>query len=537
MTAITPPPPPSSSQPPPSLPVLPAVDSSSAITRLAPGTQLQALVWGRQDKGLLRVQTPEGSLSLRTNLPLPPNAELTLSLQTAQPEARFKLLAINGKPPHVALPLLAAQGAGSGSAVTGPLAGITVFATLVKPAPGLTVSSAKTKAPAPAAAGMTAKAPAPAQQPQASPPLNATVKTQVQGFAGRMATSGMPVRTLGAASHEIAQGPTAPQAGGIPAAAGDRMNVQITSIQAPGQGMPAIAASSGEKSLAAGQLLTGTVTGTNAQGQPLVSTPIGALALETPLPMALGSGVELRIKDIPLLLLANKGTAEAAAREALVLSRGWPALQEAVQALHETHPAIARQILNTVIPSPGAQLGATLMLFLGALRGGDIRGWLGEEPLKVLEQTSPALAKRLRSGFDHRAKLSNELQQEDWRVSLAPMQNQGEIEQIRLLARHPAQEEQSKEKGSRFAVDVSLTRLGRIQLDGLLRERGKRLDLIIRTDSPFTTRIRDDIRSIFRDAIELTGLRGGVTFQSNPPNFIEIKTKPVSEEDGRGVVV
>jgi hypothetical protein len=77
--------------------------------------------------------------------------------------------------------------------------------------------------------------------------------------------------------------------------------------------------------------------------------------------------------------------------------------------------------------------------------------------------------------------------------------------------------------------------MGRIQLDGLVRDEGKKLDLIVRTEMPLTDEIRYDIQEIFQNSSEAFGLSGGVGFQAAPPNFIDVDD-PISNEE-MGLVV
>ncbi len=75
---------------------------------------------------------------------------------------------------------------------------------------------------------------------------------------------------------------------------------------------------------------------------------------------------------------------------------------------------------------------------------------------------------------------------------------------------------------TRFVVDVELSRLGRMQLDGFVRGGDKRFDLIVRTEKPLPPWMRDDIREIFAEASALTGLKGGTSFQVGPAGFIDV---------------
>ena len=57
-----------------------------------------------------------------------------------------------------------------------------------------------------------------------------------------------------------------------------------------------------------------------------------------------------------------------AKRTSLDLARGWPALREAVEALRQIDPHLARAMVKRAVPSPGGSLAATALAFLAALR-------------------------------------------------------------------------------------------------------------------------------------------------------------------------
>jgi hypothetical protein len=103
------------------------------------------------------------------------------------------------------------------------------------------------------------------------------------------------------------------------------------------------------------------------------------------------------------------------------------------------------------------------------------------------------------------------------------------------MRRRKKQDDDKGDTETRFVLDVGLSRLGRIQLDGLIGERDKRLDLIIRSQQPLPGAMRNDIRDIFINAGEITGMKGGLSFQAAPPNFVEIPASAPSTA-GTGLI-
>jgi hypothetical protein len=322
---------------------------------------------------------------------------------------------------------------------------------------------------------------------------------------------------------------------------------------------PAAEAASFEPTaLAAGRTLRCAVIGSTPGGQPLLRTAAGVLTLATtaaalprgtaltveiagtpPLLPVPAAGIPTPVAGAPLLetsLLAAPSLAE----DVLGSSR-WPVLTEVVEALAAADPVAARHLIGALLPRPDARLASAVLFFLSALRGGDVRGWLDDSAVRALNRTRPDLSARLEDDFRKLARAADQPVPNDWRITQVPLFTGAEIELIRLWTRRhddPADDDEGNRhsQNQRFVVDVSLSRLGRLQLDGLVRDAGRKLDLIVRTESPLAPAMRDHIRGLFGDAGALTGLTGGVAFQAAPPNFVGVTAEPPASHHP-GIVV
>ncbi len=106
----------------------------------------------------------------------------------------------------------------------------------------------------------------------------------------------------------------------------------------------------------------------------------------------------------------------------------------------------------------------------------------------------------------------------DWRLFFIPIHDGDQLQQLRLFLRNGGQDGdggpgQDDEDPTRFVVEVEMSHLGDLQLDGLVRE--KRLDLILRSRAPLPEFMRRDITQIFHEANEVTGNQGKIGFQSS----------------------
>ena len=76
--------------------------------------------------------------------------------------------------------------------------------------------------------------------------------------------------------------------------------------------------------------------------------------------------------------------------------------------------------------------------------------------------------------------------------------------------------------GHRFLIDMDLSRMGRLQLDGLVHD--SRFDLTIRSPAAFPEPMRQDLRTLFRDASNAVGLHGGLMFQAGGHDWARVAT-------------
>ncbi len=549
MSEITPPSPP----PPPSTPSAPQPTAAvsnppeALLKELSLGARLDAVIAGTTAKGLVEIETSFGRIALQTNFPLPPQGPLQLQLTAKGPQLLFLITAIHGLQPQAALRslgLLATPSAkaaapagnagaapGTGAAVTFPAApgapqgAATAGPAPVNLAPGATMTLTLLRggpAPTGAVTGQTPGAtPGAAQTAQAGQPIQAATGSQPAhpGKAGQAGAQGGSLASTGGAPQ------TAP-----PFPPGTLFSVRVTAFQPAsaeaGATPPPSPPASGN--LVPGATISGVVIGrASPSGHPIVQTHGGSVTVATQTPVATGSTVTFEVLS-QTQPTAGTGVHPAAHTSPLaaLLGGSWPALEEAVVALEGLNPAAAQQLVNAVLPRPGLTLGGNVLFFLAALTGGDLRGWIGDGPAKILLKTRPQLFNRLRDDFTTLRTIADEPRAGDWRTILIPFHNGNEIEQIRLFKRrageHPDDEEEGR-KGTRFVIEVNLTRIGRFQLDGLVYEKEKSLDLIVRTETKLPKKMQDDIRDIFENANTVTGLKGGLVFQAAPPNFVKVE--------------
>ena len=551
------PPTPSSSPAPASapLPVLSATNPPSALTSLPLGTRIEATVLAPGGTGALQIPTGLGALAVESRVRLPPEAKLVLELQSLSPRVTLIVASLNGRPflatdragaPSAGTAATATRQAAGASTLADPaivaarLIGATVNAVVLRPfrlaTPGASHAQAPGAAPnaasaAPAATTILSSFPTGPQAAGPRTPARAAPGTtappspiagpalQVSGVSGGVS----PV----ANAKPDAQVPIPPST--VPQ--GTQVHVKIVNVRPPAAGAetasprPPAQAASGA-SLSPGTTLTGVATHATPAGHTVIRTELGTMALETRTPLAQGTALQFEVTGRAVFPPAGSADAEGRLARTLALARNWPSLNAAIAALEQDAPRVARALVETLIPRADTQLAANVLSFLVALRGGSLVNWLGEGPARTLQRLRPDAFNRLSDDFRSLARSADEPVAGDWRVTVVPFHNGQELRSITLYLRRDRDADgDDAERGrddTRFVVDVELSRLGHMQLDGLVRGQDKRFDLIVRSERPLPPWMRDDIREIFAEASALTGLKGGTSFQAGPAGFIDV---------------
>ena len=535
MSTVTPPSPP---PPPPPLAALPRtilIEVPPALTELPSGTKLDVVIGQILDATQLKLSSSLGDITVKLSGPTNVKAGDALILQLlgsgSGTSSRAILSTPNGQPltytqkvtttipgalqnPHAAI---TQTGTSNAPVVVRP--GALITANLLRP---ITVNGAFQVIP------QAAGTPATAQANVATTTVTQTSTTPAHGNTG------------------TATPPTTGQANAAPTGqifpGGSPLVVKITSINVPTSPPSTLTpAPTGEPvSLAPGQSLSGVVSGRQGIGQTVVQTHAGPISLPTS--DALPPGTQLKFEIVSLKPAAPGGPLHGAqvSGAAPLFDGDWFALDEALTLLRDAAPGAHTHIMQTALPRADGQLSTNVLFFLSALRGGDMKNWMGDGPSRILERQRPELAARMRTDLNQMTRTFEDPLSGDWRLHAVPFLFGGEIDRLQLLVRDQEDEDEDGlgKDDTRFVIDLTLTRLGHLQIDGLVGNKNKRLDVVLRTDTPLQPHMREDIRRLYTDALDVTGLEGSVGFQAAPGNFIEIpKSGPTVTVPSGGMVI
>ncbi|MGR0183960.1 hypothetical protein [Azospirillum aestuarii] len=345
----------------------------------------------------------------------------------------------------------------------------------------------------------------PPDQPQAAPSDDGSLPPDGQN-------AGNPPRKDGAPPQPASAPPTPPRGAAAPTA-----TLTMPSVD-PG-------ASPATPETPDGPVLKGMVAGSTPQGQPILATPQGMLALNVQASLPPGSAVTVALTDPARAL--QTAPPPLTAEPGPLSERDWPAMRQLLTALAGVDRSAAQALIGTVMPQPNRKLGAAMSFFLSAIRGGDARGWLGEDAASALERSGQgSLLSQLEREFRSLQQQAGDPLPGDWRPYTLPMMDANGLLPIKLHI-HPIHSDEDGKKrgkagetGSRFLLDLDLSRLGPMQLDGLVQP--NRFDLILRSHTPLTPAIRLDLIQIFADSIRAVGYIGGLSFQSGAKCWVKL---------------
>jgi len=172
------------------------------------------------------------------------------------------------------------------------------------------------------------------------------------------------------------------------------------------------------------------------------------------------------------------------------------------------------------LPGAGSNAIAGLIAFVLGLRGGDARQWLGDRAAQALERAGHGgLLERLGDEFRALSRGPGDTAAPpDWRQVALPWHDGERLSMATLWLHREAPDDDGGETGgpgTRLIVDVELSRLGPMRIDGLYRP--GRFDVILRGASGLDETMRGNMRTLFDGIVTASGLSGSLSFQNSAP--------------------
>ena len=275
---------------------------------------------------------------------------------------------------------------------------------------------------------------------------------------------------------------------------------------------------------------------TTSGGQPILKTPDSHFVIKTPASLPVGSTVIFEAAPMTqeqIIASQQQGTEKtpllqnpASTEFDPLFSPAWPALRDALQDLQQNDPATA-QMLRHTLPTPTPHLVPTALFFLAALRLGAVDNWLGDNTLKALRDAGKKdLIDRLGKDFGRISSQSKEPLSEEWRSISMPLLHDDQLSQMQFYVRQQYDQEQAGKDGenkpsTRFLLNLHLSRMGEIQLDGFIQK--KHFDIILRTEESLPLNMRQELMKRFAQGLEQVQMQGGISFQTRQQGWVTVE--------------
>lgn len=302
---------------------------------------------------------------------------------------------------------------------------------------------------------------------------------------------------------------------------GSEVRLRLIAV-APAPGQPPAVPAAGN---AAQHVIAGRIIGYTPAGNAVLHSPLGAIILQGALSVPVGTELSVAVEPaLPASGAPLPSGTSSLPQLLLSVARSWPSLTEAIALLRQNASNADALAVLARLPQAGPRLAAGLIAAMQALRANDAEALLGALVAARAGGTArDESARKVRQEFAQVSSLAQERPGIDWRCCFIPILDDGTIRQINLFYRRDRRKDRKDAKdekaGTRFIVEVDMSRMGPFQFDGLVRE--KQFDLMVRSHIALPQKFKQDITELFHEALSLGDYRGGLVFQT-------VKEFPVS---------
>ncbi len=243
------------------------------------------------------------------------------------------------------------------------------------------------------------------------------------------------------------------------------------------------------------------------------------------------------LPTLPMIAVPEKSSLDSFMPFHPSMSKDWGALQLLWQEMQSTNavdqllPQAAtalRQMMPTLNPQ---QFTPAVLFFMAITKNNLSLPWLDEERIAGLPAEKANLLLQLSRDINAiKSALNDTAAPEAWRPLPVPLHVGEQLVRLQFFYRQhtddlPGGQEETlddkrKRRKTRFLLDVPQTRLGDIQIDGLVQP--KQLDIILRTESTLQAYQRVAISERFQAALDVTGLAGGISYQYGSESYVRV---------------
>lgn len=298
-----------------------------------------------------------------------------------------------------------------------------------------------------------------------------------------------------------------------------------------------------EQPFAAGSTIKGIVFAPEKEAPVLIATKAGVLALADKVRLPHLTPVLIRLPETPAFsrpLLLEQEPLPA-------FKNTWTVLTHALETLRQTDETAFNTVKN-ILPQTGNKLPALMLSFMNAAaQGTPFAAWFGETnaaALKNMGEKGETLLRRLEKEFSASAKKATD-GRNSWKGWDIPLLSGSVVEPVSLFLQRPPEEtdkpvsrKMTTGNGVRFVLDLNLSKLGKMQMEGLAHRRERIFELTIRHKNDLPSFFDSKVHFLFTETLSALNYAGTLQVKKTD-DFISFMPEetPDGKSFGRGVLV
>lgn len=267
------------------------------------------------------------------------------------------------------------------------------------------------------------------------------------------------------------------------------------------------------------------VSGHGSNGEAIIRLDTASLYIKNAPTLPTGSTVYVTLEELPHAI--NPATLPARDQDNVAL-----ALQNLLDDLTQIDPALARQLVQTTMFQPTQGVPSPLLLFMNAFRQGGVSGWLGQDVTDSLSRAGKyTLFGKVVSEMKRAAQPVRDTMVGEWQSYPVPVYFNNHVYTINFYVHdNSARDEDSGRISTtnragyiRFLIELNMTKLGPVQIDGLIHQR--KLDILVRSASPLPSILQNDLKQSYIQSMQAIDYNGNLDFQTGRQHWLYMQQR------------
>ena len=277
-------------------------------------------------------------------------------------------------------------------------------------------------------------------------------------------------------------------------------------------------------------ILQGKVISVAENGNVNIQTPVGVVTVKPSqnAPLLVGEQVAIELPNTT----TTTQTQSPVPQSFNEIAKTWSSLNEIINIVQEKNQSSSTSTTNlpqldkssSANSQPVNNFVNSSLKLINSLITGNAKEVLGESTVNNLQQSSHTdLIQKFSQELTNIANNFNAPttnNEPKWQTIIMPFMFQDSLQQARISVKDDSKKNKnSADKSSggvRFVVEVDLSELGGVQMDGLVRKQQSNtvFDLMLRTNTTFSSADQAEITSIYNNIAAQTGFTGTIAFQT-----------------------